>query len=159
MRLLGFDPEQVGAVLQRGDAVQDAAIFAGALAELEQVGSQALRTQQLAFALDHDVAVAQLGLGDLFAIQEGVVQVAQVARLVGHGDLLGQAGAQGVGTGDDHAIVHAQLEEGVAYGIDLGEEVDVRNGDLAVLVAALLLVGHLVFDQQAPASIIFLASR
>lgn len=144
-----FDPEQVGAVLQRGDAVQDAAIFAGALAELEQVGSQALRTQQLAFALDHDVAVAQLGLGDFFAIQEGVVQVAQVARLVGHGDLLGQAGAQGVGTGDDHAIVHAQLEEGVAYGIDLGEEVDVRNGDLAVLVAALLLVGHLVLDLDA----------
>lgn len=89
------------------------------------------------------------GLGDFFAIQEGVVQVAQVARLVGHGDLLGQAGAQGVGTGDDHAIVHAQLEEGVAYGIDLGEEVDVRNGDLAVLVAALLLVGHLVLDLDA----------
>jgi hypothetical protein len=36
-----------------------------------------------------------------------------------------------------------------------------RNGDLAVLVAALLLVGNLVLDldAQAPASIIFLASR
>ena len=65
-----------------------------------------------------------------------------------HGDLLGQAGAQRVGAGDDDAVVDAQFEEGVAAGADLGEEVLVRNGDLAVLVAALLFVGHLVFDLE-----------
>ena len=70
----------------------------------------------------------------------------EVARLVGHGDLLGQAGAQGVGTGNDHTIVHAQFEEGVTHGADLGQEVLVGNGYLAVLVTALLLVGYLVLD-------------
>src|SRR5690606_32813263 len=48
VRLLGLDPQQVSAVLQAGDAVQYAAVFAGASAELEQVGRQTLRTQQLA---------------------------------------------------------------------------------------------------------------
>ena len=66
--------------------------------------------------------------------------------VVGHGDLLGQAGAQAVGAGDDDAVVHAQFQEGVADGAHLGQEVLVRHGDLAVLVAALLLVGDLVFD-------------
>ena len=149
MRLLGFDPQQIGAVLQRSDAVQYAARFTGASTELEQVGRQTLGTQQLAFTLDHNVAVAQSVFGDFFAIQEGVVQVAQVARLFGHGDLLGQAGAQRVGTCDDHAVVDAQFEEGVANGSDLGEEVGVRNGHFTVLVAALLLVGNLVFDLDA----------
>ena len=64
------------------------------------------------------------------------------------GDLLGQAGAQRVGAGDDDAVIDAQFEEGVAAGADLGEEVLVRNGDLAVLVAALLFVGHLVLDLE-----------
>ena len=149
VRLLGFDPQQVGTVLQAGDAVQYAARFAGASTELEQVGRQALGTQQLAAAVDHDVAVAQVGSGHFFAIEEAVVQVAQVARLVGHGDLLGQAGTQGVGTRNDHAVVDAQLEERVANGSDLGEEVGVRNGHFTVLVAALLLVGNLVLDLDA----------
>ncbi|MNY03682.1 hypothetical protein D3C86_1363140 [compost metagenome] len=68
---------------------------------------------------------------------------------MGYGDLLGQAGTQGVGTCNDHAVVDAQLEEGVANGSDLGEEVNVRNGDLAILVTALLLVGNLVLDLDA----------
>ncbi len=67
----------------------------------------------------------------------------------GYGDLLGQTGTQGVGTSNDHTVVDAQLEEGVANGSDLGQEVSVRNGHFAVLVAALLLVGNLVFDLDA----------
>src|SRR5690606_8688845 len=149
VRLPGFDPQQLGSVLQAGDAVQYAAVFAGAGAELEQVGRQALRTQQFAFTLDHDIAVAQFGFGDFFAVQEAVVQVAQVARLVGDGDLLGQAGTQGVGTSNDYTVVDTQFQEGVANGSDLGEEVGMRNGNFAVLVAALLLVGYLVFDLDA----------
>src|SRR5690606_10968494 len=99
--------------------------------------------------LDHDIAVAQFGFGDFFAVQEAVVQVAQVARFVGHGDLLGQAGTQGVGTSNDYTVVDTQFQEGVANGSDLGEEVGMRNGNFAVLVAALLLVGYLVFDLDA----------
>ena len=53
-----------------------------------------------------------------------------------------------VGAGDDDAVVDAQLQEGVAAGADLREEVLVRHGDLAVLVAALLFVGDLVLDLQ-----------
>jgi len=59
-------------------------------------------------------------------------------------DLLGQAGAQRVRAGDDDALLDSQLQEGVAAGAHLGQEVLVRDCDLAVLVAALLLVGHLV---------------
>ena len=149
MRFFGFDPQQVGAVLQRGDAVEHAARFAGVRTELEQVARQALRTQQLAVALEYDVAIAHRIERDFFDVEEGVVLVAQVARLAGHGDLLGQAGAERVGTGHDQALVHAQFEEGVTHGADLGEEVFMRHGDLAVLVAALLFVGHLVFDLDA----------
>ena len=68
---------------------------------------------------------------------------------MGDGDLLGQAGAQRVGAGHDDAVVHAQFEERVAHGADLREEVLVRHGDLAVLVAALLFVRHLVFQLNA----------
>ena len=68
--------------------------------------------------------------------------------VVADGDLLGEAGAERVGAGDDDAVFDAQFQEGVAAGAHLGEEVLVRHGDLAVLVAALLFVGHLVLDLQ-----------
>jgi hypothetical protein len=80
---------------------------------------------------------------------------------VADGDLLREAGAQRVGAGHDDAVFDAQFEEGVAAGANLRQEHLVRHGHLAVLVAALLFVRHLIFDlqAQAPASIIFLASR
>ena len=146
MRLLGLDPEQIGAVSQRRDAVEHAALLTGTGAELVQVGCQALGPQQLSLAADHDVAVVQVGARDLFDIEERVVLVAEVAGLGRHGDLLREAGAERVGAGDDHAIVDAELEERVTDRVDLREEVLVRHGDLAVLVAALLLVGDLVLD-------------
>ena len=149
MRFFRFDPQQVGAVLQGGNAVEHATLFAGTGAELEQVARQAFWTQQLAFALDDDVAIAQCVGRHFFAVEEGVVLVAQVARFIGDGDLLGQAGAQRVRAGDDDAVVHAQFQEGVADGADLGQEVFVRHRDFTVLVAALFLVGHLVFDLDA----------
>ena len=52
------------------------------------------------------------------------------------------------GAGDDDAVLDAQLEEGVAAGAHLRQEDLVRHGHLAVLVAALLFVGDLVFDLQ-----------
>ena len=85
---------------------------------------------------------------DFLAVEEAVVLVAEVARLVADGDLLRQAGAERVGAGDDDAVVDAEFEEGVAAGAHLREEVLMRHGDLAVLVAALLLVGDLVLDLQ-----------
>ena len=149
VRLLGFDPQQVGAVLQAGDAVEHAAVFAGAGAELEQVARQALGTQQLAAAIDENVAVLGGGRRYFFAVQEAVVLIAEIADLAGVGDLLGQASAQGVGARDDDAVIDAQLHERITHGANLGEKVFVRHGDLAVLVTALLFVGHLVFDLDA----------
>src|SRR5690606_27604753 len=68
--LLGFDPQQVGAVLQRSDAVQNHAVFARAGTEAEQTGRQTLRLQQLAVGLHDDVAVGDVGCGfDVFAVQ------------------------------------------------------------------------------------------
>src|SRR5690606_41997016 len=78
-----------------------------------------------------------------------VVLVAQVAGFVGYGDLLGQTGTQGVGTGNDDAVINAQFEEGVANSVDLGQEFGMRNGYFTVLVPTLLLVGNLVFDLDA----------
>ena len=146
VRLFGFDPQQVRAVLKAGDAVQHAAVLAGSRTELEEVAGQALGLEQLAVAADQDVAVADFG--HFLAIEEAVVLVADVAGFAGEGDLLGQAGAERVGAGDDDPVVNAQFHEGVPDRADLREEVLVRNGDLAVLVAALLFVGHLVFDLQ-----------
>ncbi len=62
--------------------------------------------------------------------------------------MLGQAGTQGVGTGNDDTVVNTQLQERVTQSVDLGEEVGVRNGYFTVLVTTLLLVGNLVFDLQ-----------
>src|SRR5690606_26224050 len=130
MRLLGFDPQQICAVLQAGDAVQNHAVFASARLEAEQTGGQALGLEQLALSLDDYVAVVDVVSGvDVLTVEEAVVQVAQVARLVGNGEVLGQTGTQGVGTGNDHAVIYAQFEEGVANCVDLGEEVGVRNSN------------------------------
>ena len=60
--------------------------------------------------------------------------------------MLGETSTQGVGPRDDNAVVHAQLEEGIANCSDFGEEVCVGHGNLTVLMAALLLVGHLILD-------------
>ena len=75
-------------------------------------------------------------------------------------DLLGQAGAQRIGAGDDDAVVDPHLDEGVTAGANLREEVLVRHGDLAVLVTALFFIGDLVFDlQRAGARLDHLAWR
>src|SRR5690606_28413571 len=147
VRLLGFDPQQVGTVLQAGDTVEDNTVDTGAFAEAEQARGQALRLEQLAVCLDNHVAVLDVvSAVDVLTVQERVVLVAQVARLVGDRDLLGQASAEAVGTGNDHAVVNAQLQKRVTDRVVRGEEVFLRIGNLAVLVAILLLVGDLVFD-------------
>ena len=74
--------------------------------------------------------------------------VADIASGLGDGDLLGQASAQAVGAGNDDAVFHAHFQEGVTDSADLGDEILVRHGHLAVLVAALLFVGNLVLDLQ-----------
>src|SRR5690606_24256918 len=58
--LLGFDPQQVGTVLQAGDTVQNHTVFASAFFELEQTGRQTLGLEQLALSLDHNVAVCDV---------------------------------------------------------------------------------------------------
>ncbi len=86
--------------------------------------------------------------GHVLAIQEAVVLVADIAGRCAVGDLLRQAGAERIGAGDDDAVIDAELQKGVAAGADLGDELLMRDRDLAVLVAALLFVGNLVFDLQ-----------
>ena len=68
---------------------------------------------------------------------------------MGHRYLLGQASAEGVGTGNDDAVINTQFEECVTAGVDLGQEIGMGNRYLAVLVATLLLVRYLVLDLQA----------
>ena len=49
--------------------------------------------------------MAEIGRIDFLAIEERVVLIAKVARLAGEGNLLGEASAERVGTGDDQAVV------------------------------------------------------
>ena len=107
-----------------------------------------LRTQHLAVAVDDDVAVPGVVGRHFLAIQEAVVLIADVARLVADGDLLREAGAERVGAGHDDAVFDAEFEEGVAAGTDFRQENFVRHRHLAVLVSALLFVGDLIFDLQ-----------
>src|SRR5690554_169039 len=150
VRLLSLDPQHVCTVLQASDAVQNNTIFTRTFFELEQARSQTLGLQQLAVRLDYNVAVLDLGsIFDVLAIDEAVVLVTQVTRLVGYSDLLGQASTQRVGTSNDNTVIHTQLKERQAYSVDLGQEVGVRNGYFTVLVSTLLLVRNLVFDLDA----------
>ena len=85
-----------------------------------------------------------------------IVLVAEVARLlVADGDLLGQAGAQRVGAGDDNRHPpHQARGRRSGSARTLARKSSCGHRDLAVLVAALLLVGHLVLDlQRAGASL------
>ena len=149
MRLFGLDPQQVGAILERGDAVEDAAILAGAGPELIEVRRQALGAHQLAVAADKNIAMADRSRIDGIAVEEAIIEVANVARLPGEGDLLGETRAQRVRPRDDHAVVDAEFQEGVADRPDLREEVLMRDRDLAVLMAALLFVRDLILDLDA----------
>src|SRR5690554_1554196 len=84
-----------------------------------------------------------------FLAKINAVRYAFLELGVDDGVIVARTGAQGVGTGNDHAVVNAQFQEGVANCVDLGQEVGVRNGYLAILVTALLLVGNLVLDLDA----------
>src|SRR5256714_14845617 len=107
MRLLGLDPQQVRTVLQRGDAVEHAAIFARAGTELVEVAGKPLRTHHLAVAVDDDIAVPGVGGRHFLAIQEAVVLIAEVAGLVADSDLLRETGTERVGAGHDDAVFYA----------------------------------------------------
>src|SRR3546814_17351970 len=86
---------------------------------------------------------------DLFAVEEAVILVAQVAGFLRHGDLLGKAGTEAIGARHDDAVLDPQFHEGVAAGEDLCDEIHVRHGDLAVLVTELLFVDELVFEWES----------
>src|SRR3546814_19604439 len=85
---------------------------------------------------------------DLFTIEEAVILVAEVAGLLRESDLFGEARAEAVGARHDDAVLDPEFHEGVAAGADLRDEILVRHGDLAVLVAALFFVRDLIFDLE-----------
>src|SRR3546814_10736368 len=116
VRLFGLDPQEVGAVLQGCDAIHDAAILAGSGTELIEVRGQALRTHQLAVPVDQHVPGVARTL-DLFAVEEAVILVAQVAGFLRHGDLLGTAGTEAIGARHDDAVLDPPFHDGVAEGI------------------------------------------
>ena len=62
--------------------------------------------------------------------------------------MLGQACAERVCPGNDDAVINAHFEERIADCADFLAKVLMRNSNLAVLVAALFLVGNLIFDLQ-----------
>ncbi len=140
--------KQVRAVIERRDAIHHAAVRASAFAELVEVGRQALRAHQLAVALQHDIVRLHRVDRNFLAIQERIVTVAEVAFFFRVGDLLRQARAERIRAGDDDAVFHAQFHEGVPASADFGDKILMGHRHLAVLMAALFLIGNLVFDLQ-----------
>src|SRR3546814_8203023 len=84
----------------------------------------------------------------LFADEEAVIRVAEIAGFCRESDLLGQARAEAVGARHDDAVLDAEFHEGVAAGTDFRDEILVRDGDLTVLMAALFFVRDLIFDLE-----------
>ncbi len=162
VRLLGLDPQQVGAVLQRGDAVEHAAVLAGAGAELEEVDGRRFGRISLPLRLMMTSPFWRCRRVDFLAVEEAVVLVAQVARLVADGDLLGQARAQRVGAGDDDAVCRRPVR-----GRRSGRRGSSRGSTSCGTVTLPSWWPHCFSSEtwfsicraQAPASIIFLASR
>src|SRR3546814_13660292 len=116
MRLFRLYPQQVRAILERGDAIEHATVLTRPFSELIEVRRQPLRPHQLAVAVDDDVTVDAGDVGDFLAIEEAVVLVAKVARLAAEGDLLGEARAQRIGARDDDPVLDAQFQNGLAAG-------------------------------------------
>src|SRR3546814_15938243 len=84
--------------------------LAGSGTELIEVRGQALRTHQLAVPVDQHVPGVARTL-DLFAVEEAVILVAQVAGFLRHGDLLGKAGTEAIGARHDDAVLDPQRSE------------------------------------------------
>ena len=91
MGFFGFDPQQVGAVLQAGDAVKNHAIFTSAGFELVEARSETLGFHQLAVLLDDHVAVVDVGgIFDHIPVEEAIVLIAEIAWFIGDGNFLRQ---------------------------------------------------------------------
>ena len=97
--------------------------------------------------MDGDIAFLQIG--QIFyrgRLKEIAVLVPEVSRALRDGNLLREISTQGIGAGNDDAIVYAEFEECITNCMQFGHEVFMRNGDLAGLVSTLLGIGHLVLD-------------
>ena len=145
-----LDPEEVSPALEAGHAVQDHPLLVGVVPELVQAVGHPHRLEELPLPVDEALALLEVSHGvhggDL---QEAVVLVRQVPGGLGDRDFLGEPRPQGVSPGHNDSVLHAELEEGVPHGVDLGEEVLVGDGDLTGLVTALLGVAHLVLHLDA----------
>ena len=127
--------------MQGSNAVQDYPVLARSLAELKEARGQPRRLQQLAIGLDHDIAIGDvIGTFNVVAIEESVIKVTQVTRLLCDRDLLGETCAEGVSSRYDDAVFNTQLKKCIADRANLGDEIGVWDRDLAVLVSTLLLV-------------------
>src|SRR3546814_1908304 len=82
---------------------------------------------------------------DLFAVEEAVILVAQVAGFLRHGDLLGKAGTEAIGARHDDAVLDPQFHEGVAAGADLRDEILVRSEEHTSELQSLMRISYAVF--------------
>src|SRR3546814_10282338 len=85
---------------------------------------------------------------DLFAVEEAVILVAQVAGFLRHGDLLGKAGTEAIGARHDDAVLDPQFHEGVAAGADLRDEILVRSEEHTSELQSLMRISYAVFCLQ-----------
>ena len=80
--LFGFDPQQISAMFQAGNAVQYYAVEASIVFKRVQAVVQALRLRELAIDANSDVAIFQIrNIVDHFGIEEVIVLAAKVTRL------------------------------------------------------------------------------
>ena len=130
-----------------GNTIEYHPIEPGAFLEGIQAIVQAARFGKYAVLVNGDITVREfVDIVHLGGLEKIAVLTAEVTRNLGHGNLLRQTRAERVGARDDDAVVDAQFQERVAHGVDFRDEIFVRYGHFAGLVAALLGVRHLVFN-------------
>ena len=119
MRTLGFNPQQVGAVLQRRNAIEHAAVFARAVFKRIKTIGQTHRLIGFAALRDHLVTLLNARqVGYFLQLQEGIILVGQVTRFLRHRNFLRQTGTEAVRARHNHPIIDTQFEEGITHGID-----------------------------------------
>ena len=79
-------------------------------------------------------------------LQEAIVLIPEVTFLRRSRDFLSETCAEGICARDDDSVFDTKLEKGIANCTNFGEKLLVRNGNLAVLMAALLCIRHLVLE-------------
>ena len=151
IRRCRFDPKQISAAIgQACNAILNHTVLAGIRLEFVETIRQTHRLLQRPVQLNSNFPIFQrvdirYGLG----LQPFCIFRRMVTGFPAHWDLLRQPSAKAIGARDNYAIIHTQLFKGHANGAQLLNKVFSWNRYLAILMATLFCIRHLIFNLDA----------